>query len=1230
MTILQGDIQILASQVMADVPEGGGAATGNVITDGSSNNIFPDISELDRTIGNVALRKVFPAVRTVSTDGYYGAHMIVVDAPDDPNVSAVLFSTGAAFDKRAAAQIRVESYLTQGSIYAGLLFGHHIAGMMTLTLLQRTEIPAPSVGETLMLLAGAGTASERQQYVRVTSVSTRTRTFSIPGATQDGQTFTRLEVTLEISDPLRADYPGFQPADSFLDSQVNYTGKTQTFSTIVADAARYFGIVPTTAPAALGDFTVQASGIYTQLVPSAQVEAALTDARLNQQTAAAVQAGDSYALTVTATFDPSHALYIGGGILPGSITISRDGTTLVDQGGKLYNGNTQVGVADYNNGILSLSAIVWPTPGTFTIVTTPATPPTVVTRSIGVPVTAESQARTVVVTLDPIPARATLQVSFLAGGRWYMLDEDGTGGIRGADSSIGAGNLNYSTGTCSITLGSLPDVGSQILFAWAPVADVRRVTSTNLDLSGRLYGLISTGHAIQPGQLLIEWNDGAARSATDLDGGLQGDAAGRVWYGSGVIWFSPNALPAPNTPIRWTILDAAQHAETTAALTDGGTAWTWTLPGAPIKPRSVRLAVPTSIPERVYPGVDSTTIALREITDNGTGSLIVTHQAGTLTVGTINYTTGAVSIAKTTAGFVSLQGVWEQKTPTLFGGGTGPAYTTYIGAQARTTGLTILNSVADVATLTPPWAWWTGHTSEIAWAQYGANSTGVTQTGSFLLMEMRASLTRASVESSAIDASGLSSYALSSPRFSIGGSRYVTNGNTLIRDPLPATGEGTSAGYAFGSYVTVQSWPTGASAVIGNLAAAAVPNTLTANRDLQLDAAVFRTAAAPIKPLSFSIAGTWTDGTTFVAAADADGIINTANVKGRFDVSTGVAVVRFATATSAPSNPSLPPPGVVDLSYLGIAGLSWAQSRPILADTLRYNAVAYSYIPLDASILGLDPVRLPPDGRVPIFRSGSVAVVHNTQTTTPATVSNGQTISTGRVRLAHVRVIGADGATISSGYTANLDAGTVTFTNVTGYSQPVRIEHRIEDTALVSEAQITGQLRLTRPLTHDYPTGSSVSSALLLGNLQARVSSVFDQATWTNVWSDDQIGDAAAGTFDQINHPITTTNLGAVSERWAIRFTSSTAFQCYGEHLGLVGTGTTGTDFAPVNPASGQPYFSLPAIGWGGGWTSGNAVRINTVGAMAPVWIARVIKQGLPTVANDSFSLLVRGDIDTP
>src|SRR5512133_2010039 len=119
MPILSGDVKLLKSAVMADVPEGGGAPTGNVIADGVSNAIFPDISELDRAGGRVNLRKTFVSVQTDDVDTYFGGNVIVADPPVDPRVSVTLFRASNTFDVRSQAAVRVESYLNQGPEWAG-------------------------------------------------------------------------------------------------------------------------------------------------------------------------------------------------------------------------------------------------------------------------------------------------------------------------------------------------------------------------------------------------------------------------------------------------------------------------------------------------------------------------------------------------------------------------------------------------------------------------------------------------------------------------------------------------------------------------------------------------------------------------------------------------------------------------------------------------------------------------------------------------------------------------------------------------------------------------------------------------------------------------------------------------------------------------------------------------------------------------------------------------------
>ena len=120
MAILTGDIKLLKSAVMADVPEGGGAPTGIEIPDGVSNAIFPDISEIDRAGGDVSLRKVFAKVQTANVDTYLGANVIVAEPPQDPRVSVTLFKALDSFETRDSAQSRMEAYLFRGAVLLGL------------------------------------------------------------------------------------------------------------------------------------------------------------------------------------------------------------------------------------------------------------------------------------------------------------------------------------------------------------------------------------------------------------------------------------------------------------------------------------------------------------------------------------------------------------------------------------------------------------------------------------------------------------------------------------------------------------------------------------------------------------------------------------------------------------------------------------------------------------------------------------------------------------------------------------------------------------------------------------------------------------------------------------------------------------------------------------------------------------------------------------------------------
>ena len=346
MPILAGDVKLVASQVMDDVAEGGGAPTANVIVDGASNSLFNDISELDRAGGRVNLRKVFASIQTDTTDTYLGGNVVVSDPPADPRVAVTIFSTEEVFDRRTNARDRIEAYLNKGSMWNGFLLENHIAGQRTLQLFQRESAQLPAIGKTLYLVANEGLANEFSQYIRITRVASETRTFTYnAGSVVD---YKAVVVTCDLSDALRYDFAGSPPDRLFTMA----TGKTRTRDTVVADAAKYCGVVKTTQPIAMGSVAADVASVFTQLVPSAQTETPLLDLTAGSTSETLIDSANGTASYTTSTvFNASSVLSVGNAIQPGTLAITVSGTTLLDAGGSLMDGATEVKCSEFGAAI---------------------------------------------------------------------------------------------------------------------------------------------------------------------------------------------------------------------------------------------------------------------------------------------------------------------------------------------------------------------------------------------------------------------------------------------------------------------------------------------------------------------------------------------------------------------------------------------------------------------------------------------------------------------------------------------------------------------------------------------------------------------------------------------------------------------------------------------------------------------------------------------------------------
>ncbi|UTW12929.1 hypothetical protein [Marinobacterium rhizophilum] len=1146
MTILESDIKLMASERLLDVDDGGGLMSAVEVVDGVVNNLFPDISRLDRTYGRVNLRKAYAAVRTANRDLYYGSHAIITDAPDDGKVSVVMFTTGSYTDERAQAQDRIESYVVQGPESRYVLLGDQLIGQRLITVYARLDVESPEVG-TVYLLSNensAGTIIGEQQYVRVNDVSGEIREFE-----DSSGVFSRQVFTIEIGSALRRTFDG--PDTAVRISKHGSPSLVRT--TLVADASKYFGIVPLADAIAPGDLTIKAASVYGQLVPAATVESPVVDIqagadRLNVQAASA----SSYSVTSTR----ASTVGFGRAVTPGSVTVrwytssTTYFTALDDGAGNIIVTSTastsyavvgeSVATIDYATGVLSDVKAVGNNLQTTAI---PGVAIYDVAHTDAEAVELANRGYNYLKTLRPIPHPGTLTVDYMVLGKWYRLRDRGDGVLE--DDSGGTGTIDYATGAVVATLGALPDTGSTVIYTWATNAHYEiRDTDTDIELP-TITTTVSAGD-ILPGSLVISWESGAVtKTATDDGAGnLIGDGAGRVIYGLGQIGIKPNALPDSGSLLQ---IDYDKGTQQSALLTPGliGDDAVFTLANAPVEPKTFAASYDSTRTVRHYRGTKEQTTSIT-VTDDGAGNLS--------NGGTINYATGEVVLP--------VRGDYNLDSY-IVSSGTGSG-----GTWGNLTQTTIYGGSVQV--------------------KYNQDSVlPVAQSETAALPSITFDLTPLTTRN----------IMTGSVEFVWNGKTYIDREGSIYTDLNRDSGAATAVGlidYETGQ-ISLDEYNGGANSVT-------MRSLLVTRGAWTADKMYFRTPGAPLRPASFYLRATQPDGSVVSATGTLNGALDQNGITGTISYQTGVADVTF--------------------------------SSEILPSTVKFNAVVYSMMPLDEAVLGLDPVRLPIDGRVPIIRNGDVVVVHSTQSQTLSSpLSAGETAALSRNELANASLKDQAGTAVDPAlYSVNRKTGVITMADpldLSAYTEPLIATHRIEDMALVNEAEINGTLRLVGAIPRVYdPADTFVSSALIFGDIGARVHHLFSQATWNSVWADQRVGSNTTAQYNDVLYPPQTDNKNAIRERWALIFTSSTTFNVVGEVVGQIASGNTATDLAPLNPATGEPYFTLYAAGWGSGWGSNNVLRFNTDAAHAPIWIARTTLSGTPSQEDDSFKLQIRGDAD--
>lgn len=1170
MSIQDGDIKLLKSKVMADVPEGGGGPTGNVIEWGKSNQSFDDITEIDRAGGDVSIRQQFAAVQTGDTQQLMDANIIIDQPATDPNVSVTIAACNF-FAKRTEIATAIANYLIAGTEWNGLLLGNHVQGQGNVQIFHRVGTAAPPIGRTLVLVQDEGKPAEKRQFVRITRTDSveRTFTYMAGGTPVDYQAMVS---TCEISSRLDFAFVGSEPNREFR----REANATMIRDTTVADAMQFYGASPMTAAYALGDTSrqVKVASIYTQLVPNSRTERVNLDQR-----PAAMR-------SITLATGPRE-------------------------------------------------------------VTVPITPHTYRFK-----VGQENRGYSWTTILRPFPSPGTLMVSFMVLGTWYTCQDNGAGELVGD----AVGTINYANGSIAITLPALPDVGSAVLFQWGETTGFVNRSSTLLQVRQPEY-MLQLEHSPIPGTLQIEWESaGVLKTATDTVGVLAGDAAGEINYASGELLIKPamsawldaqgefsiryqyatvitknvtaspdaagfatialDSVPAAGSVmVQWvtarnvTASSGGSSTGASAGKASGKHMGALASAGGNFVPTVRMYGIPNGVSQQssysrsTVASSKTQELQYHTLTDDAAGSF---GSRGTINYAGKSLTVKLIDLDSTTEGYQSTyEGSIAFETATMNGGSTSNS-AAQKGGESATVAVSEQVLAASTVQVTYAESFASPLTAVQSWQPPAVSIDLCPYTSQYVVP--------------------------GSVQFTWMGHTYQDVDGDLIRDRT-ASNPGTVAGrmdYQAGiAYL--------ADYLVTTTAALVLQSLWTTRKQWTAGNVFFRTPAAPVAVQGITLNLSDAQGHVLTLTPDLEGYFNTAQSRGRIDYQAGLTEIQFgAFVDAAALTDAERSEWWFDAADVGAVqtGKIW-KPLPIDPTTLRFNSVTYVFLPLDADIIGMDPVRLPSDGRVPVYRNGYYVVVGHTAVLPAATLGAGQSIDCARTRLSRVWIVGADGQKIHTGWSVDLDAGLLSIADVAGWAQPVRVHHRIEEMARVADVQINGTLTLTKSLSHHFPAGSVVSSALYAGTIRSRVSHLFDQATIDAVsWSDALVGNQAPAQYNDTAFPIEVTNAGALSERWLLKFTNTTTVEVIGEHVGNLGTFPIASDIAPVNPNtrtdthSGVPYFTVKAGGWGAGWAVGNGLRINTVGAMQPFACIRTVQPSEAAGTDYTFGLTVRGDID--
>lgn len=127
-------------------------------------------------------------------------------------------------------------------------------------------------------------------------------------------------------------------------------------------------------------------------------------------------------------------------------------------------------------------------------------------------------------------------------------------------------------------------------------------------------------------------------------------------------------------------------------------------------------------------------------------------------------------------------------------------------------------------------------------------------------------------------------------------------------------------------------------------------------------------------------------------------------------------------------------------------------------------------------------------------------------------------------------------------------------------------------------------------------------------------------------YADAHVVTSASGTFDSTSKPVEGDNESTVEDSIVVTFTSPTNFLVAGIYLGSLGGGVIGSNFAPTNPSTGRPYFTIRSDSWGGVWAAADTLSFDIHPASGAIWLKEEVPAGAQSFSNNIVEVAFYGE----